>query len=210
MPLHVRTATAFRWRPTVIDGRREDVVRVHQDGDIHLAPATAVLRFDSIDVRSTIERLIDCYEPDPRHGDWLLSWSRSNRALPASFDMGGVLGLKPDGRVLSVAWDAPESSTREETSPAAHLAATVGALLLYPSLKTLAPRSPEPARACSHCGTTSAGEGPGCPLCWYLGWMPPEPPEWFHRPTPVPTSAQGSGEPDGRKPWWRRILGGSS
>lgn len=102
--------------------------------------AVGVLRFDDVDVSSEIDRLIDGYQPDPRHGGWLGDWARSHRCLPAAFDRGGVLGMKPDGTVLSVAWDRPGDTTREETSAAAHLAATMGASREYPGLRTLAPR----------------------------------------------------------------------
>jgi hypothetical protein len=172
--------------------------------------ATAVLRFDAIDVRSEIERLIDRYQPDPKHGDWLRAWSRSNRALPVCFDMGGVFGLKPDGEVLSVAWDAPARSTRNETSPAIHLMAAIGAADIYPSLKTLVPRRPKLASTCSHCAAKPTSEPRGCPHCRYLGWMPHEPPPWFYRPSPRSTSAKDRHEYGRRRSWWQRLFRGDS
>jgi hypothetical protein len=142
--------------------------------------AVAVLRFDAIDVAVEIDRLIDEYEPDPRHGARLRGWAREQRALPVSFDMGGVLGMRPDGSVLSVSWDDP-GSTREEPSPVAHAAATIGASQKYAALKTLGPRRPSDAEPCTACTSfrPNAGERQGCPLCWYLGWRPPTAPLWF-------------------------------
>ena len=144
--------------------------------------AVVALRFDAVDVSAELDRLIAAYEPDPRHGAWLGAWARTERALPVSFDMGGVAGLRRDGSVVSVAWDDP-GSTREDTSDAAHLAATIGASRNYPALRTLAPARPPRAKACPHCEEfrVSAGGAEGCPMCWYLGWVPPNPPPWFLR-----------------------------
>gem|GEM_PF-1380101 len=144
--------------------------------------AVVALRFDAVDVSAELDRLIAAYEPDPGHGAWLRAWARTERALPVSFDMGGVIGLRRDGSVVSVAWDDP-GSTREETSDAAHLATTIGASRKYPALRTLAAVRPPHAKACPHCEefrvSTSGAEG--CPMCWYLGWVPPNPPPWFLR-----------------------------
>src|SRR5205085_2414777 len=146
--------------------------------------AVAVLRFDALDVGAEIDRLIDGYAPDPRHGAWLRNWALEHRALPATFDMGGVLGMKRDGSVVSVVWDDPGSATREETSAVAHLAAVVGAAGKYAGLETLAPRRPADAKPCSHCASFGSpiDHKRGCPICWYLGWVPPEPPRWFSTP----------------------------
>jgi len=148
------------------------------------APFAAIvaLRFDAVDVSEELDRLIAAYEPGARHGAWLRAWARTERALPVSFDMGGVAGLRRDGSVVSVAWDKPDS-TREETSDAAHLAATIGASRNYPALRTLAPSRPPHANACPHCEEfrVPPSGAEGCPMCWYLGWVPPNPPPWFLR-----------------------------
>ena len=144
--------------------------------------AVVALRFDAVDVSAELDRLIAAYEADPRHGAWLGAWARTERALPVSFDMGGVVGLRRDGSVVSVAWDDP-GSTREDTSDAAQLAATIGASRNYPALRTLAPARPPHAKACPHCAKfrVTPGGAEGCPMCWYLGWVPPNPPPWFLR-----------------------------
>ncbi len=168
--------------------------------------AAAVLRFDSTDVETEIDRLVDRYEPDPSHGAWLGDWARARRALPVSFDVGGALGIRRDGTVLSVAWDRQDDSTREETSGVAHLAATVGAARTKPTLETLAPRRPAAARACPQCGALAPAGGTGCPTCWYLGWEVPKPPAWF-RSGSEGQSTRRNDERKGRLPWWRRIFG---
>jgi hypothetical protein len=195
--------------PVILAERLADLAFANEDSPY---AATAVLRFDAVDVESEIERLIDRYEPDPRHGTWLRDWARLHCALPVSFDMGGVLGLKADGIVLSVAWDHwdhPNDSTREEASATAHLAATIGAARNYPALETLAPRRPATARACSHCPSLAQAQAPGCPMCWYLGWEVPRPPASFYalgaEPGVVAAEGRQVKEP---APWWRRIFGG--
>src|SRR5690606_27491269 len=130
-----------------------------------------------------------------------------HRALPVGFDMGGVLGLKTDGSVVSVAWDDPDHSTREETTPAVHLAAAIGAAQKYPSLSTLAPRRPRGAPDCTHCEELQSSPLRGCRLCWYWGWDPPEAAEWLHSSS-GPRQAEGGVSSDRRTAGWRKIFGG--
>jgi hypothetical protein len=66
------------------------------------------------------------YHRDPSHEAWLSDWAREHRALPACFDWGGVLALRRDCSVVSVAWDNPDSF-REETTCLAHMIAAIGA-----------------------------------------------------------------------------------
>ena len=199
-------AAAAYSTPAILAERLADLAFANEDAPY---AATAVLRLDGVDVESEIDRLIDRYEPDPKHGTWLRDWARSHRALPVSFDMGGVLGLKSDGMVLSIAWDHPNDSTREEASATAHLAATIGAARNYPALETLAPRRPPTARECSHCPSLAQAQEPGCPMCWYLGWEVPRPPASFYAlgAEPGVVAAEGRQVKD-PAPWWRRILGG--
>jgi hypothetical protein len=164
-------AAAIHTSPAVLAERLVELAFGNQDAPY---AAVAVLRFDSIDVAVEIDRLIDDYEPDPRHGAWLGDWAREQRALPVSFDMGGAFGMRRDGSVLSVSWDDPSGSTREERSPVAHAAATLGASRTYAALKTLGPRRPSLAEPCTACTSfgPNAGERGGCPVCLYLGWRP--------------------------------------
>jgi hypothetical protein len=170
--------------------------------------AVAVLRLDDVDVGSAIDRLIDEYQPDPRHGEWLRDWSREHRALPVAFDMGGVLGMRRDGSVVSVSWDDPTGSTREETSGAAHLAAVVGASQKYALLATLAPRRPLDAKPCSQCAILNPGSDVphGCPACWYLGWQPPAPPPWLFAPLGERPGVPVTDRAAAKTSWWKRIF----
>src|SRR5690606_33505435 len=147
--------------------------------------AVVALRFDDIDFGSTLDRLIDTFEPDPRHGEWVREWSQRERAIPVVFDMGGVLGMKRDGTVISVPWDEPHGALREETSSVAHMAAVIGAAQKYPELKTLAPNRPSDAPDCPQCAVLNPDGSRGCPVCWQLGWLPRTPPSWwFNHPAP--------------------------
>jgi len=178
-PVDAAFAAAAYASPAALAGRLTDVASRNARTPF---AAVVALRFDAVDVPAEIDRLIAAYEPDPRHGAWLQDWARSERALPVSFDMGGVVGLRRDGAVVSVAWHDP-GSTREDPSDAAHLAATIGASRNHPALRTLAPVRPAHAKACPHCEKLrfTPGGAEGCPMCWYLGWVPPNPPPWFLR-----------------------------
>jgi hypothetical protein len=169
-------AAAAHANPAVLAERLAELAMANEDSPY---AAAAVLRLDGVDVSAEIDRLIDEYRPDPRHGEWLRDWSQEHRALPVYFDMGGVAGLKRDCSVVAVAWDDPEHSTLEETSAADHLTAIVGASRTYATLATLAPRRPPDAQDCPHCDSDNRR---GCAWCCYLGWCPPARPAWFHRP----------------------------
>jgi hypothetical protein len=172
--------------------------------------AVAVLRFDDVDLASTVDRLVDAYEPEPGHADWLRAWSRANRALPVFFDMGGVVAMKGDGSVISMSWEAPDAPAREETSGAAHLAAVIGAAQRHEALGTLAPRRPRGAAECAECAVLNPDGGRGCPVCWYLGWSPPPAPSWFLDSPHPDDRANEADRPAARLAWWKRLLRRSS
>jgi hypothetical protein len=200
-------AAAAHASPAVLAERLADLAFANEDSPY---AAVAVLRLDPFSVGDRIEALINEYEPDPNHGEWLGDWAREHRALPVSFDMGGVLSMRPDGSVVGVAWDDPRRSACEKTSCAAHLAALIGASRTYPALEALAPKRPEGAPSCSCCASTDSRPAAkrGCELCWYLGWRPPEPPPWFQRPLGAASSTASESRPAGsREPWWRRVFG---
>ncbi|MBX3143498.1 MAG: hypothetical protein KF813_07070 [Trueperaceae bacterium] len=174
------------------------------------APYAAViaLRFDDVDIATTIDQLIDEYQPDPRHSAWMRAWSQRERALPVAFAMSSVIGMRRDGTVVGTS-DGSERDTTEETSGVAHLAATIGAAQRYPELATLGPRRPADARDCPECAVLKRDGDQGCPVCWQLGWSPPSPPSWFFGRSPVSAaSAPVAAKPTTvDRPWWRRLLG---
>jgi hypothetical protein len=198
-------AAALHASPAVLAERLAEPVFANDDSPY---TAVAVLRLDEVDVGSAIDRLIDEYRPDPRHGKWLRDWSLEHRALPVVFEIGGVLGIKRDGAVLSVSWDDPQGSTRQETSGAAHLAAMIGASQKYAMLATLAPKRPLDAQVCSHCATLNPGSDVprGCPMCCYLGWQPPAPPRWFQLPIGDGSALPETNPAGAASPWWKRIF----
>jgi len=194
-------AAAGHASPTVLAERLADVAFAETDTPY---AAVVALRFDNVDIGATIERLIDALETDPRHGEWVCARSRQERVLPVVFDMGGILGMKSDGTVISIPWDKPGGTTHEETSGVAHVAATIGAAQKYPELKTLAPARPPDVPDCPQCAVLNPDGSRGCPVCWQLGWLPPTPPSWlFNHPAPsVSTGTDGT-----KRSWWRKLLG---
>lgn len=194
-------AAAGHASPTVLAERLAEVAFAETDTPY---AAVVALRFDDVDLGSTIDRLIDKFEPDPRHGEWVRAWSQQERAIPVVFDMGGILGMKRDGTVISVPWDEPHGASREETSSVAHMAAVIGAAQKYPELKTLTPARPSDAPDCPQCAVLNPDGSRGCPVCWHLGWLPPTPPRWwFNHPAP----SVSTGTSATKRPWWRKLLG---
>jgi len=98
--------------------------------------------------------------------------------LPALLDMGGCIGLRPDGEVVSFVWDEPYA-LRSERDPPIRNIAYYQASLKYPELVLLIPERPPDATICPFC------DGSGKPLgipkselknftcyCGGLGWLP--------------------------------------
>ncbi|HYO98274.1 MAG TPA: hypothetical protein VER33_27405 [Polyangiaceae bacterium] len=194
-------AAAGHASPTILAERLAEVAFSETN-----APYAAVvaLRFEDVDIGSTVDRLIAEFEPDPRHGDWVRVWSQQELALPVVFDLGGMLALRRDGAVISIPWDEPGAITHEETSSVAHMTAVIAAAQKYPELRTLAPARPSDAQDCSQCAVTNPVGSRGCPLCWHLGWLPPTPARWFFNDRAQSTT---TGIHATKRPWWRRLLG---
>jgi hypothetical protein len=186
--------------PTALADRLAEIALVETETPY---AAVVAIRFDDIDVGTTIDRLIDEYEPDPRHGEWVRAWSHQERALPVVFDMGGVLGMRRDGTVISVPWDEPTRRARTETAGVAHLAAVIGAGLKYRELATLSPARLSDAEECRQCVVLNTDGQRGCPVCWQLGWLPPTPPSWLFNGPPPSIAATASVT---KLPWWRRLI----
>ncbi len=91
-------------------------------------------------------------------------------ALPLYTDVSGCLGLRPDGTVVAVYWDRPESSFRE-AAPAFRTAALVAGRLEYPELGALLPARPDGAPDCGNCaGAGVLDDGAFCGVCHGLGF----------------------------------------
>ncbi len=101
-------------------------------------------------------------------------------ALPLVTDMGGLYALRPDGEIISVAWDDDEPP-RSERDPRIRNAMLFQGSKRYPELAALVPNRPEQAIDCPHCSGTGVvrieGHEPEeipsliC-YCGGLGWIP--------------------------------------
>ena len=99
--------------------------------------------------------------------------------LPVILDMGGCLGLRPNGDVMSFVWDEPRH-LRPERDPRICNTVYYRASVKYPELAALAPKRPATAIDCPHCdGTGSVSWLPNADLantivcyCGGLGWLP--------------------------------------
>ena len=98
--------------------------------------------------------------------------------LPVMLDMGGCLGLRSDGEVVSFSWDEPRQ-LRVEHDERIRNVALFRASLEYALLGCLMPRKPATAVTCPHCG--GSGRISGLPQdlvktitchCGGLGWLP--------------------------------------
>ena len=100
-------------------------------------------------------------------------------ALPIAGDMGGYLAPRPDGEILSCAWQEPREP-RAEPEARVRNAALFRGSRRYPELAALVPARPETARTCPHCegtGEESYTREHGISnivcYCGGLGWLPP-------------------------------------
>lgn len=106
-------------------------------------------------------------------GDRVGEVARVNNALPLRADVGGVTLLRPDGELISHAWDSEEPARREKDARMRLLALKAGADR-YPLLAALLPERPSGASDCPECGGTGriliAETEVTCGLCCGLGW----------------------------------------
>jgi hypothetical protein len=101
--------------------------------------------------------------------------------LPVWLDMGGCLGVQPDGNVVSFLWDEPDQLRKETDKRIRNMVYYQGSCK-FPELAELAPSRPPSAETCSHCGGTGkvsfpkeADEAPELSVvcfCSGLGWLP--------------------------------------
>lgn len=99
--------------------------------------------------------------------------------IPVHLDAGGFVGLREDGELLLIDWDAPWSPT-VLTDAHQRRVALAAAAEEFPELAFLTPPRPPDAVACPYCGgswrvTISGAEAPpnvNC-YCGGLGWVLP-------------------------------------
>jgi hypothetical protein len=128
-------------------------------------------------VRRRLTEFLSDPKPDPLR---LREVVATFGALPLCSDMGGCTALRPDGEIVSFAWDAPHGLKIEDDLRMRNAALYQGSSK-YPELAVLVPARPPTARDCPHCG------GSGAPLlalpagaenivcfCGGLGWIPLE------------------------------------
>lgn len=99
-----------------------------------------------------------------------------HRVLPLSYDLGGLVGLKEDGEVVTISWDDPATVLSVESVRLRDVA-IITASERYTFLRTLVPQRTAEAKICPDCA------GDGKPLmsgripnvvcsCGGLGWRP--------------------------------------
>jgi hypothetical protein len=98
--------------------------------------------------------------------------------LPVLLDMGGCMGLRPSGEVVSFPWDDPRQ-VKVESDERVRNIVLFRSGLKYPPLMALKPQRPPEAPTCSHC--SGSGKASGMPgrladsivcYCGGLGWLP--------------------------------------
>jgi hypothetical protein len=95
-------------------------------------------------------------------------------ALPLVLDMGGCFAIRPNGDVVSFAWDTP-SDVRIEEDPRIRNMAIFQGSEKYPTLQPLIPLRPADAPECPQCrGTGKLPEAIPNLICYCggLGWLP--------------------------------------
>ncbi len=94
-----------------------------------------------------------------------------NNALPIYGDMGGCIGIRPDGKFLSYCWN---DEVTEQTDEAWQLIALIYGKEKYPILNELLPEQDDKAIVCPRCHGTKidrVGDQIPCRDCFGLGWV---------------------------------------
>jgi hypothetical protein len=130
----------------------------------------------STDVQKVIQELVDRWLASPSNDPELAEAVRKSGALPIYADMGGTLFLRPDGEILALDHDSPDTPQIED-DPSWKITAVVVGAEKYPELGPLLPARPSGAANCPEC------EGRGsfrfrnidrdllCGKCHGLGWL---------------------------------------
>jgi hypothetical protein len=135
----------------------------------------------STELKRQIERrlneFINSTEPDKLG---LRAIAAELNALPLLLDMGGCYAIRPDGEVISFAWDDEKDYQVEQDRRTKNIALFEGGQK-YPELKELIPARTLEDQDCPHCNGTgtlpiNAELGVRNLLCYCggLGWIPRE------------------------------------
>lgn len=136
--------------------------------------AACVLRFDNIDVPTTINALIDAYKPPHSNLADLGPYAREHRVLPVHPSLGGAWALTPAATVVHILWDEPGLAPTP-SDPLSDLFGLRNAARNHPVLRSLAPGRPTEAQACPT-PQLHHPDGYGCGTCVDTGWcVPPHP-----------------------------------
>jgi hypothetical protein len=134
-------------------------------------------------IEATLKSYVAVPEPDVVNLDPPLNMRKLAAELymlPMLFDMGGCYGIRPNGVIVSFAWDEPYS-LNEEHDPRIQNTILFQGAKKYPELEGLVPIRPTDADECSHCRGTGVIQGfaeQGLSLenilcyCGGIGWLP--------------------------------------
>lgn len=101
--------------------------------------------------------------------------SRRFQLLPLRADLGGFVGLRQDGELMTVTWDEEGLEPTATSDKESRLAAVTSGARRYPELSFLIPPRPESAVGCKSCSGTGwipkSEPEIQCGRCWGLGWV---------------------------------------
>jgi hypothetical protein len=124
-------------------------------------------------IEARLRAYLEATTPDPLD---LRGYFARLGALPLWLDMGGGMAIRPDGVILSFAWDGDEEARVEGDRRRMTFALYRGSLA-YPELAPLVPARPEDARTCIYClgaGEVRLPDGTLLEVtcaCGGLGWV---------------------------------------
>lgn len=100
------------------------------------------------------------------------------KVLPMLLDMGGCYAIRPNGEIVSFAWDEPYDLEIENNPRIQNIVLFQGSKK-YPGLSALVPTRPPDARNCDFCDGTGTVIGLPADMaesivcyCGGLGWLP--------------------------------------
>ena len=118
------------------------------------------------------DRVAAYYVESPEQLRWLAPDVAQIGALPLYVEWFEIIGLRPDGDVVSWSTESDYPGTRPVEDRYLWLTSLVDAAKRYPELRPLLPERPAVARDCRCCAQPLFAEGKVfCPECCALGWV---------------------------------------